>query len=81
MEFALSEEQRLFADSLRDFLTDRLPMEAVRRIAEAGNGFDEDIWHGLCRAWLPGLRCRNDSVGRASAYWMPQWLPKCWVPR
>jgi alkylation response protein AidB-like acyl-CoA dehydrogenase len=55
MEFALSEEQRLFADSLRDFLQDRLPIETVRSLAETGSGFDATLWKGLCELGLPGL--------------------------
>ena len=55
MEFALREEQRLFADSLRDFLADRLPIETVRRLAETGSGFDATLWQGLCELGLPGL--------------------------
>ena len=55
MEFALSEEQRLFTDSLRDFLKDRLPIATVRSLAEIGTGFDETLWHGLCELGVPGL--------------------------
>ncbi|HET7879510.1 MAG TPA: acyl-CoA dehydrogenase family protein [Acetobacteraceae bacterium] len=55
MEFALSEEQRLFADSLRSLLTDRVPVEALRRHAETGNGFDAELWHSLTELGLPGL--------------------------
>jgi alkylation response protein AidB-like acyl-CoA dehydrogenase len=55
MEFALSQEQRLFADSLREFLTDRLRIETIRRLAETGNGYDEELWQGLCELGVPGL--------------------------
>ena len=55
MRFGLTEEQRLFDDSLRAFLTDRVPIEALRRQAEAGKGFDPAIWQGLCELGLPGL--------------------------
>ena len=55
MEFALSEEQRLFADSLRNLLADRLPVEALRRHAEIGNGFDAELWESLTELGLPGL--------------------------
>lgn len=55
MEFALSEEQRLLADSLRDLLADRIPIEALRRHAEIGNGFDQDLWDSLVELGLPGL--------------------------
>ncbi len=55
MEFALSEEQRLFADSLRSLLADRLPIEALRRHAEIGSGFDAALWESLTELGLPGL--------------------------
>ncbi len=55
MEFALSEEQRLFADSLRSLLADRVPVEALRRHAEAGSGFDAGLWESLVELGLPGL--------------------------
>jgi alkylation response protein AidB-like acyl-CoA dehydrogenase len=55
MEFALSEEQRLFADSLRSLLADRLPIEALRRHAEIGCGFDAALWESLTELGLPGM--------------------------
>src|ERR1700751_4271803 len=55
MEFALSEEQRLFGDSLRGLLADRLPIEALRRHAETGSGFDPELWDSLVELGLPGL--------------------------
>ncbi|HET6195049.1 MAG TPA: acyl-CoA dehydrogenase family protein, partial [Acetobacteraceae bacterium] len=55
MEFALSEEQRLFADSLRSLLADRVPVEALRRHAENGSGFDAGLWDSLVELGLPGL--------------------------
>ncbi len=55
MEFALNEEQRLFADSLRNLLADRLSIEALRRHAEFGCGFDAALWESLVGLGLPGL--------------------------
>jgi alkylation response protein AidB-like acyl-CoA dehydrogenase len=55
MEFALSEEQRLFAESLRGMLADRLPIEALRRHAETGSGFDAELWDSLVLLGVPGL--------------------------
>src|SRR6202035_5313764 len=55
MEFALTEEQRLFADSLRSLLTDQLPIEALRRHADIGSGFDAELWDSLVELGLPGL--------------------------
>jgi alkylation response protein AidB-like acyl-CoA dehydrogenase len=55
MEFALNEEQRLFADSLRSLLADRLPIEALRSHADIGSGFDAELWDDLVELGLPGL--------------------------
>jgi len=55
MEFDLSEDQRLFGESLRGFLQDRQPMETLRRMAEPGSGFDAGLWDGLTELGLHGL--------------------------
>jgi alkylation response protein AidB-like acyl-CoA dehydrogenase len=55
MEFALSEEQRLFGDSLRGMLADRVSIDALRRHADSGTGFDAALWDGLVELGLPGL--------------------------
>lgn len=55
MEFALSEEQRLFADSLRDLLKDRVTIDALRDHAETGSGFDAGLWDSLVELGLHGL--------------------------
>ncbi len=55
MEFALSEEQRLFADSLRGLLADRVTIDALRRHSDVGNGFDTALWDSLVELGLPGL--------------------------
>jgi alkylation response protein AidB-like acyl-CoA dehydrogenase len=55
MDFALSEEQRLFADSLHGLLADRVTIDALRSHAEIGSGFDADLWNSLVELGLPGL--------------------------
>jgi len=55
MDFALSEEQRLFDATLRGYLAEHLPLERLRGLAEAGTGFDEPLWQGLCELGLQGL--------------------------
>ncbi len=78
MEFALSDEQRLFADSLRNLLADRVPVDALRRHAETGSGFDADLWEALVdlgSAWPAGAgtlrrrraRCAGRGGGGRSA--------------
>lgn len=55
MDFALTAEQRLFDATLRGYLAERLPLERLRALADAGTGFDETLWQGLCELGLPGL--------------------------
>jgi alkylation response protein AidB-like acyl-CoA dehydrogenase len=55
MEFALSQEQVLFSDSLRGLLTERVTIDALRHHAETGSGFDEGLWDSLVELGLPGL--------------------------
>jgi len=53
MDFGLSHEQTLLADSVTRFLTDRAPLERVRRFAAHGD--DADIWDGLSELGIAGL--------------------------
>ena len=55
MDFGLTLEQRQFDDSLRAFLTDHLPMERLRALAETGVGYDETLWRNLTELGLHGL--------------------------
>ena len=55
MDFALSEEQRLFDTMLRAYMAEHLPLERLRALAQAGSGFDEPLWRGLCELGLQGL--------------------------
>lgn len=55
MDFGLTLEQRQFDDSLRAFLTDQLPMQRLRTLAEPGTGFDPTLWNGLTELGLLGL--------------------------
>jgi alkylation response protein AidB-like acyl-CoA dehydrogenase len=55
VDFALTEEQRLFDTTLRGYLADHLPLDRLRALAETGTGFDETLWQGLCELGLQGL--------------------------
>src|ERR1700712_2238818 len=55
MDFGLTLEQRQFDDSLRAFLSDHLPMERLRVLAESGTGYDETLWRSLAELGLHGL--------------------------
>ena len=44
MDFAFGDEQDLLRDTTRRFLDDRQSLEHVRRVIEAENVFDPDVW-------------------------------------
>ena len=47
LDFDLTEEQQLFADTSRRFLADECDLSTVRKLAESDAGFTADWW---CRA-------------------------------
>lgn len=55
MEFGLSDEQKMLAESLNGFLKTRSPLDAIRKIAAAGAGFDAGLWSGLVEQGIAGL--------------------------
>lgn len=55
MEFGPNETEQLFERILREFLADRLPLEALHRLAASGTGFDDKLWAGLAELGLPGV--------------------------
>lgn len=55
MRFALTDNQKLFDHSLRSFLSAKLPLEVLRRLAEPGTGYDEELWKGLVELGLPAM--------------------------
>ncbi len=53
MEFALSDEQRLIAESAAKFVADRYDFETRRRIATGEEGFSRDNWRQFAElGWL-----------------------------
>ncbi len=54
MEFGLSEEQTLLQDSVNRFLTDQVPLDTVRKVAD-GEVSDATVWQGLADLGIPGL--------------------------
>lgn len=46
LDFMLTSDQRLFADTTRRFLEERLPIPELRALHERGGGFDAAYWSG-----------------------------------
>ncbi len=55
MDFALSEEQNLLAESLRRFLRDDCPVTRIRELVAETPGSDGGTWAELCDLGLGGL--------------------------
>lgn len=55
MQFGLSSEQKLLQDSIGQFLSDRAPLERVRRYAENGEARAADVVSGLAELGVAGL--------------------------
>ncbi len=55
MDFDLDEQQRLIDASLRSMLQDHLPIDRLKELCDAGDGFDPGLWQALCELGMPGL--------------------------
>lgn len=55
MDFGLSDDQRLFQESLRGFLADRVPSERVRSVMESGDGHDAPLVAQLGEQGVTGI--------------------------
>ena len=44
MDFAFSDEQEEFRETLRRFLVEKAPSAEVRRVMESGEGYDSALW-------------------------------------
>lgn len=55
MEFGLSDEQKMLAESLGGFLKTRAPLDTVRIIGAHGTGYDEGLWQGIVEQGVAGL--------------------------
>jgi alkylation response protein AidB-like acyl-CoA dehydrogenase len=55
MEFALSEDQQLMQDSLRNALARACPLERVRAAAEHALASEPGVWSAVCKLGIPAL--------------------------
>jgi alkylation response protein AidB-like acyl-CoA dehydrogenase len=55
MKFAFTDDQRLFQDAVREFLTKECPPESVHAAWSAVDGWSPDRWKGLAEMGVVGL--------------------------
>mgnify|MGYP001826100202 CR=1 FL=1 len=65
MEFCLSEEQVMLAESVARFLDDASSLDRVRQLAEGGAVHDPQIWRGLVDLGLTGMLVPEEYGGMA----------------
>lgn len=63
MDFDLTEEQQLFADTSRRFLSDECDLSAVRKLAETDAGFAADWWRRAAGLGWISLLVDEDAGG------------------
>jgi pimeloyl-CoA dehydrogenase small subunit len=63
MNFDLSDEQQLLADSLRRYLANEYPMEARAKIVESPTGWSEAVWAAFAEMGLLGVPFAEEHGG------------------
>lgn len=63
MDFGLSEDQQLLAETIRSFLADRVPIARVRALREEGCPLDRSIWQSLAELGATGILIPEDRGG------------------
>jgi alkylation response protein AidB-like acyl-CoA dehydrogenase len=69
VDFAFSEEQDEFRETLRRFLQDKSPSTEVRRLMETSNGYDAAVWKQMAEELgLQGLHIPEDFGGQGFGF-------------
>lgn len=63
MDFGLTEEQTALQDTVRKFLTDKVPTTKVREVMGGDTGHDPAIWAGLAELGVLGLLVPEEHDG------------------
>jgi alkylation response protein AidB-like acyl-CoA dehydrogenase len=66
--FALTEEQQLLVDMVRDVLKDKSTSERVREVMLGDHGYDEVLWTELANLGLTGLTVPEQYGGAGSTF-------------
>jgi len=63
MDFTFTEDQQLFADSVKDFLQGEITAEGIRASWDTETGRSEDLWNQLVELGLPAMLVPEDFGG------------------
>ena len=63
-DFGFTEEHELLRDSARRFLTERCPIQEVRRLAEDARGHDPELWKEIAELGWLGLTTLRERRGK-----------------
>lgn len=63
MDFSLSEERRMLAETARRFIREHCPIEARHAAVKTEAGFDREIWAGFCEVGLTGALVPAEAGG------------------
>ena len=64
IQFAFTEEQEQFRETVRRFLKDKSPTTQVRRLMETDDGYDREVWRSLSEELaLPGIHIPEEYGG------------------
>lgn len=68
MQFSFTADQRLFAESLRDLLTNECPPALVRSVWDDGSGHSPDLWSRLAEMGVLSLLVPESSGGMSGTF-------------
>jgi alkylation response protein AidB-like acyl-CoA dehydrogenase len=63
MEFALSEQQKMMQESIDGALARACPLDRVRKAADGGESFADDVWRTLADLGVPGVLIAEEHGG------------------
>ena len=69
MNFDLSEEQQLLADSLKRYLANEYSINARAKIVASSTGWSEAVWAAFAEMGLPGCRLPRSTAASAVPRW------------
>ena len=70
MNFDLTEEQQLLADSLKRYLANEYSIDKRAKIVDSASGWSETVWAAFAEMGLLGCRSRRSTGGSGAPPWM-----------